>query len=240
MINKNSPIPVYYQLKNDILKKISEGLWKPGGCISSERELCEVYGVSRMTIRQAIGELVHEGVLLRIKGKGTFVCEDTLKQQDIMSFTEIIKKTGKSLRTEVLEFIEMETPEEYESIFSSDRLYKIKRKRIVDNECIALETVYTPVEYCGYVDKEMLNGSLFNILERAGYIVEYSESSIASIIMDNELREVFNVDNGVPILKISSKTYDHKNKMIFLEEAIYRSDKFLLQVNISRREGKIR
>jgi GntR family transcriptional regulator len=240
MIDKNSPIPVYYQLKNDILKKISEGLWKPGECISSERELCEAYGVSRMTIRQAIGELVQEGILLRIKGKGTFVCEETLKQQDIMSFTEIIKKTGKSLKTEILEFIEIDTPKELESIFSLNKLYKIKRKRIVDNECIALETVYVPVEYCGRIDKEMLNGSLFKILEEAGYIVEYSESSIASIIMDDELRELFKVDNDVPILKISSKTYDHKNKMIFLEEATYRSDKFLLQVNISRREGKIR
>ncbi|MDU3348564.1 MAG: GntR family transcriptional regulator, partial [Clostridium sp.] len=73
MIDKSSPIPVYYQLKNDLISKISEGVWKPGECIASERELCEIYGVSRMTIRQAIGELVQEGVLLRIKGKGTFV-----------------------------------------------------------------------------------------------------------------------------------------------------------------------
>ena len=86
MIDKNSPIPVYYQLKNDLTSKIAKGVWKPGECIASERELCEVYGVSRMTIRQAVGELVQEGVLLRIKGKGTFVCEQKLKQQDMMSF----------------------------------------------------------------------------------------------------------------------------------------------------------
>lgn len=239
MIDKNSPIPVYYQLKNDLIKKISEGLWKPGDCIASERELCELYGVSRMTIRQAIGELVQEGILMRIKGKGTFVCDQTLKQQDIMSFTDIIKKTGKTLESEVLEFIEIDTPEKYQSIFSSDKLFKIKRKRIVDNECIALETVYIPKEYCEKIDKNMLKNSLFKILESSGYSIEYSESSIGAILMDDELGRIFNVENMVPMLKISSKTFDQRNKIIFLEEAIYRSDKFLLEVNISRREGKI-
>ena len=233
MIDKNSPIPVYYQLKTDLTSKIAKGVWKAGDCIASERELCEIYGVSRMTIRQAVGELVQEGVLLRIKGKGTFVCEQKLKQQDMMSFTEIIKKTGNELVTEVLEFSTIETPEDFEDIFTLDNLYKIKRKRIVDKECIALETVYIPVDYCGYIDKEMLNGSLFSILEKFGYIVDYSNSSISAIIINEELKEIFGVDQEVPMLKVVSKTYDNKDKMIFLEEAIYRSDKYLLEVNIS-------
>lgn len=240
MIDKNSPIPVYYQLKNDLTSKIAKGVWKSGECIASERELCEVYGVSRMTIRQAVGELVQEGVLIRIKGKGTFVCEQKLKQQDMMSFTEIIKKTGNELITEVLDFEIIETPEDFEDIFTLDKLYKIKRKRIVDKECVALETVYIPVDYCGYINKDMLNGSLFKILEGFGYVVDYSTSSISAVIINDELKEIFEVDKNVPMLKTISKTYDNKDKMIFLEEAIYRSDKYLLEVNISRREGKIR
>ncbi|GAB6168939.1 GntR family transcriptional regulator [Clostridium carnis] len=240
MIDKNSPIPVYYQLKNDLIAKISQGLWKAGECIASERELCEIYGVSRMTIRQAIGELVQEGILLRIKGKGTFVCEQTFKQQDMMSFTEIIKQTGKDLKSEVVEFCKISTPENLAETFSLDELYKIKRKRIVDGECVALETVFIPVDYCGYIDEEMLKGSLFRILDEFGYVVEHSQSSIAAVIMNDELKDIFNVENEVPMLKIISKTFDKNNKLIFLEEAIYRSDKFLLQVNISMREGKIR
>ena len=102
MIDKSSPIPVYFQLKNDLVKKIAKGVWKPGECIASERELCEIYSVSRMTIRQAIGELVQEGVLTRLKGKGTYVCEQTVKQQDMMSFTEMIAFLLLSLQTESL------------------------------------------------------------------------------------------------------------------------------------------
>ena len=86
----------------------------------------------------------------------------------------------------------------------------------------------------------MLNGSLFKILEKFGYVVDYSTSSISAVIINQELKEIFEVDQEVPMLKVVSKTYDNKDKMIFLEEAIYRSDKYLLEVNISRREGKIR
>lgn len=239
MIDKSSPIPVYYQLKTDLVSKISAGVWKPGECISSERELCEIYGVSRMTIRQAIGELVQEGILLRLKGKGTFVCEHTVKQQDMMSFTEMTKSVGE-LKNQVIEFSKINTPESLEDIFPLEELYKIKRKRIVDNECIALETVYIPVDYCGYIDEKMLEGSLFKILEDFGYLVDYSDSSIKSIIANDNLKDIFKVGDNVPMLQIDSTTYDARNKVIFYEKAIYRSDKFILKVNISRREGKLR
>ena len=98
MIDKNSPIPAYYQIKQIILEKINNSEWKVGQCIASERELSEAYGVSRMTVRQALGELVQEGILLREKGKGTFVCEPKVTQKDMMSFSEIISKSGKSLK----------------------------------------------------------------------------------------------------------------------------------------------
>ncbi|BCL81712.1 GntR family transcriptional regulator [Ktedonobacteria bacterium brp13] len=71
------PLPRYYQLKEIMSEKISTGEWKPGGLIPSERELGEQYGISRMTARQAITELVNEGLLFREQGKGTFVSRIT-------------------------------------------------------------------------------------------------------------------------------------------------------------------
>ena len=239
MIDKNSPIPVYFQLKNDLVKKIAQGLWKPGECIASERELCEIYGVSRMTIRQAIGELVQEGVLTRLKGKGTFVCEQTVKQQDMMSFTEMIKQTGRELRTEVINFDIIDIPDAMQDTFMLDKVYKIERRRIVDNECIAVETVFIPVDYCGHINNEMLKGSLYKILEHFGYSISNSTSSIVAVDITDEIKEKFDTKENFPVLKIIGKTFANKNKVLFIEEALYRSDKFTLQVNISRREGEI-
>ena len=239
MIDKNSPIPVYFQLKNDLVKKIAQGVWKPGECISSERELCEIYNVSRMTIRQAIGELVQEGILTRVKGKGTYVCKQTVKQQDMMSFTEMIKQTGRELDTEVIKFEVIDTPDDMQDIFMLDKVYKIERRRIVDNECIAVETVFIPVDYCGHINEKMLKGSLYKILESFGYSISNSSSSILAVNITDEIKEKFGTDEDFPVLKMIGKTFANKNKLIFIEEALYRSDKFTLQVNISRREGEI-
>ena len=239
MIDKNSPIPVYYQLKNDLIKKIAKGVWKPGECISSERVLCEIYEVSRMTIRQAIGELVQEGILLRKKGKGTFVCEQKVNQKDMMSFTEMINQSGRKLDTKVIEFEVIDTPDDMQDIFILDKLYKITRKRIVDGESIALETVYIPVDYCGSINKEMLSGSLYKILEGFGYTITHSNSSIIAVNVNDEIRGLLECEKDTPILKTINKTFTSSDKLLFLEEAYYKSDKFTLQVNISRKEGEL-
>ena len=240
MIDKSSPIPVYYQLKEDILKKIREGVWKVGQCIDSERELSENSGVSRMTIRQALGELVQEGILVREKGKGTFVCEPKVKQKDMMSFSEIIKRTGRTLETKVIEFNKIPTPEDLTDTFSFEEVYKINRNRIVDGECIANEVVYIPSDYCGFINEEKLKGSLYKILEEFGYSVEYSESSMKAVITDVGNKKIFGVDEQVPLLQIIGKTINSDGKVLFVEEATYRSDKYILEVNILRREGKLK
>ena len=72
-IDRGVPIPYYYQLENLIRADIASGRYRPAGPILSERQLCEAYGVSRTTVRQAIARLVADGLLYHVKGKGTFV-----------------------------------------------------------------------------------------------------------------------------------------------------------------------
>lgn len=74
-IDKNVPIPYYYQLERLLRDDIAKGRWQQGEAILSERRLCEEYGVSRTTVRQAVNRLVQDGLLYHVKGKGTFVKE---------------------------------------------------------------------------------------------------------------------------------------------------------------------
>ena len=240
MIDKNSPIPVYFQLKEDILEKISQGYWKVGDCINSERELSEQYGVSRMTIRQALGELVQDGVLVREKGKGTFVCEPKVKQQDVMSFTDMIESSGGKLETEILEFEIIDTPCELLDILKDEKVYRINRMRKVDGECIANEIVHISPKICGDITEESLKGSLFKIIEKNGHFINHSESSISAIVMDDFYKKLFRVNRVLPLIRTFGTTLDENNNILFVEESIYRSDKYILQVNISRREGKLK
>jgi GntR family transcriptional regulator len=239
-IDKSSPIPVYYQLKEAVKEKINRGVWKVGQCIDSERELSEQYSVSRMTIRQALGELVQEGILHREKGKGTFVCEPKVKQQDIMSFSEMIKRMGLSLSTEVRAFKKIHTPESLLDLLPFEEVYQIDRSRIVEGEVVANEVIYIPCDYCGYIDEENLKYSFYDMLKEYGYVIDHSEASIQAVLMNDEYREIFKTEGNIPLLKSISKNITAEGKLLFVEESVYRSDKYILEVNIFRREGKIR
>lgn len=240
MIDKNSPIPIYYQLKEDIKQNIAKGVWKVGQCIDSERELSERYEVSRMTIRQALGELVHEGILVREKGKGTFVCDPKVKQRDMMSFSETIDKSRLSLETKVLKFERMPTPHEMQDLLHFDEVYLINRIRIVDGIRVANEIVYIPCDYCGYIDEKVLEGSLYKLIESYGYSIDHSEASISSIIMNDYYKELFKSQEQLPLIKIASKNITSDGIVLFFEESVYRSDKYILEVNIFRKEGRIK
>ncbi len=103
-IYRNSPLPRYFQLKEIMRERIRSGEWKPGELIPSERELSEKYGISRMTARQAITELVNEGLFYREQGKGTFVSQRKITQQliHLTGFTEDIRARGQRPGTKVL------------------------------------------------------------------------------------------------------------------------------------------
>ena len=104
IINKNIPIPLYYQLKQLILTDITEGVYKDGDLIPTEMELIEKYEVSRTTVRQAINDLVYEGYLTRKKGVGTFVCtpSEYINNQENYNISFQIKKNGYKLKTQLL------------------------------------------------------------------------------------------------------------------------------------------
>ena len=72
-VDRNSPIPIYHQLKTVLQEQIENGLWRPGDRLPTEQELCRMYNISRSPVRQALKELEYERVILRRPGLGTFV-----------------------------------------------------------------------------------------------------------------------------------------------------------------------
>lgn len=193
-----------------------------------------------MTVRQALGELVQEGVLYREKGKGTFVCEPKVKQRDIMSFSEMVEKIGLKLKTEILTFEKVHTLENLKNLLPYDEVYKLDRLRIVEGEVIAKELVYIPLQYLEGVERKKLEYSLYNILEEKGIFIDHSEASIQAILIDDNYKKLFRIEKDVPLLKSFSKNITNNGKLIFIEESIYRSDKYILEVNMLRKEGKIK
>lgn len=149
-IDKQSPLPIYYQIEAYLKQQIDDGLLKPGDTLPSEREFSEQFHVSRMTIRQAIMNLVNAGYLSRQKGRGTFVASQKIAMtlSGLTSFSEEIKHRGMRPLSCLLS---------YEVIPATDRIaqqlsipnqtpvYEMKRLRLADDHPLALETAYIPV-----------------------------------------------------------------------------------------------
>lgn len=238
-INKKSPVPIYYQLKQIILDKIKSGQWLPGTIISSERELSEMFEVSRMTIRQAINELVREGILYRERGRGTFVSQPRLAQSDVMSFTEAATNQGLEAATIVKSF-EIEVPDlnVMEKLGLQDRedVYYVQRLRMISGDIVGIEEIYLPVKLAENFQSLNLSLSLYSILkENYGYSIGRVQTSLEAIIPENDELKLFRVNEMVPLLKVNSVHITDNDLKLYYEESVYRSDKYILNVNIYRR-----
>src|SRR5258708_38361115 len=152
-IYRNSPLPRYYQLKEIMKERIRSGEWKPGDLIPSERELGETYGISRMTARQAITDLVNEGLFYREQGKGTFVSRNKITQQLIRltGFTEDIRARGQQPSTKVLSAQltpANEVTAERLRIQTGQIVFYLQRLRLADGEPLAIESSQLSFKGC--------------------------------------------------------------------------------------------
>ena len=101
-MDKNNKVPLYLQLVDDLIKKIENNTYKKDEKLPSERELCEMYGMSRITVRNALQELDRDNYIYKLHGKGTFVSSKTYKQNlvNLYNFTDEMKKIGKNAADE--------------------------------------------------------------------------------------------------------------------------------------------
>ena len=148
-INREIPIPLYYQLQNIILDMINSGELQPGDYIPTESELGQMYQLSRTTVRQAIMGLVMEGKLHRVKGKGTFVAKPKIVQdfmRKLEPFSAQIGRLGLVPSTKVLDMSCVEAPQEVTEVFGSkEPVIRLNRLRYADFEPIVVLSTYLPM-----------------------------------------------------------------------------------------------
>jgi GntR family transcriptional regulator len=240
VIDKNSPLPLYYQLEEQIKKTIESEELRPGDTLPSERELSENYQISRMTVRQAITNLVNKGYLFREKGKGTFVSNQKFEQnlQGLTSFTEDMKARKLVPGTKLLHFeifpVEQEIKERL-ALDEGELIYKIKRLRLANDEPIALETSYLPVKLIPGLTPEVLEKSLYLYIEDELHlkIGRATQTVEAALVNDEDIKQL-KVKKGVPILLIQRDTFLENGTPLELVMSSYRADKYKFKINIER------
>ncbi|MEH7492562.1 GntR family transcriptional regulator [Neobacillus niacini] len=232
MINKNSPVPIYHQLEEYIKQQIENGLLVEEASIPSEREYAQTFQISRMTVRQAINNLVSDGYLKRQKGRGTFVNKKKVEQelQGMTSFTEDMLSRGMIPSSTLLSFQIIPADKKTATdlrIEVNNFVYKIKRIRLADSAPMALETAYIPVELVPGLTEENSNLSLYQYIEdHLSLSISEATQEIEASIASSHDAEPLGINIGDPILLIERISYLQNEVPFELVESTFRADRY--------------
>jgi GntR family transcriptional regulator len=246
-IDKRSPVPMYYQIMRQLLEKINGGEFAVDSALPPERELAETYKVSRMTVRQAVAEMVSEGILVRRKGIGTFVAPPKLEQalSRLTSFTEDMTQRGMKAGARVISFEEI-VPEpsirKALDLGAEDKALECVRLRLADEEPMALETTTLPLAlYPGLKGQDLENRSLYRLLAvRWGIRLDYAIQSIEPACAAAYEASLLHVDPGTPLLLMHRVTYNQNGRAVEHVKSLYRGDRYKFIIELRQKSGALK
>lgn len=241
-VDKSDPLPAYVQIAHGIRALLRDGAVAPGTGLPPERVLCERYGVSRMTLRQAMGVLQREGLIECQRGRGTFVSVRRLQkqQQALRSFTEEIRARGAVPSTKVLSFRREEpTPpaREFFSMPEEGRVYLIERLRFIDQVPMALESVQLPCSLCPDLEHcDLVHDSLYRILEEDyGLKLADCQEEISAVQPSRAQKRLLQAPSSTAILLVCRRTRTAGEVPVEFAITAYRGDLYTALVHSVRR-----
>lgn len=232
-VQKDSPIPYYYQIEEWLRSQIEQGILKPGDLLPTEKALGEQLGVSRITIRQALKNLTDAGLVERRRAKGTFVAYPRtvvpFVRNQLRGLTEELSRDGLLVRSKVL--TQEVVPAAGEAMHAmqvpaNTPLFLIRRLRSVQNIPIVIETSYHPhARFPELLEMDLNNRSIYEILESKYQArpVQATDSFFAEIA-SKEVAQLLEIETGAPIMNFKRIARDRQGEIMEFTFSIYRAD----------------
>jgi len=237
----NSRSPKYFILKQKLQEKIASGGYDGEMMIESERELMETHQLSRITVRKAIDELVNEGYLYRIQGKGTYVKEGNRTQNLIRlsSCTEDVKRLGKVPSKKVMCFEKNPADEKMAHrlhLTEGEAVFKIGRITYADEEPLNYTTTYLPEKIFPGLEKyDLAQRSLYDIIETEYSIpLTKARRTIEAVLPYSQIAGYLGISETVPVILFHCITYGLvQGKEIPIEtfHCYYRTDQYRFYID---------
>lgn len=232
-LQNDSLIPLYHQLKERLKHSIDHRQWKPGDQIPSENQLMREYNVSRNTAKKAIEDLVQDGLLYRIQGKGTFVAKPKLQQSlmGLYSFSKVFKENGMVPKDIVLEIREVKPSAEIIEglqLANSENVIEMKRLRCVDDEPYILESSFLPKRVVPDMSQLERVGqiSLYDLLEQEfNVVVVKAKEAFEPVLIRPDESDYLQTKVGKPALLLERTAYDTNGTPVEFCRSIVRGDR---------------
>ncbi|MCD6443005.1 MAG: GntR family transcriptional regulator [Thermotogae bacterium] len=234
---ENEGIPLYRRLVKMIKKKIMDGELQPHTKLPSEREMCEKYGISRTTVRRAMSELIHEGLVYTSVGRGIYVAEPKFEKelQPLTSFTESMKRRGLSVSSKILDSGLIKADDRLArrlKVLPGTEVVKLHRLRYVEGIPTAIQYAYLPHHLCPDILKyDFSRFSLLKILKTVyGLKLAKAESEIEAGLASVEEAELLDLPIPSAVLIVEQTTYLDSGAVIEFVRSIFPGGRYRLYI----------
>ncbi len=241
-LHRDGPVPLYYQLKQLLKEQLANNDdYPPDSRIPGEEELAATHRVSRMTARQALTELVNEGVLYRRAGKGTFVARPKIERKlaRLTGYHEEMVNRGLQPGTRVLGESLVAAGRKVASslqILPDDKVLQIFRLRLADGEPMAIQTVHVPHDRCpNLINDDLTLFSLYRLLEQKyGLKLGHAQEKITATTASRQQASLLAIPKDAPLLQIERLTFLDSGFPIEYVESFYRADRYAYTTSLFR------
>lgn len=242
-------VPLYYQVEHVIRHRITNGDYAPGAQIPSENELSREMGVSRVTVREALRELVRENALIKVQGKGTFVTQQPATGLPGMKFTGFLEELYDQVQKVSVKDVNLSripVSDDIRNVLKLDsaqsELLRIKRLRFVNDAPYAFTINFLPLEIGEQItEKDLYRIPLLWILqEKLKIPITRAHETVEAAAADPEVSERLDISLLAPVMHVKRVMYTERDRPLELVESYYRADRYQYSVNLIRvqRDGK--
>jgi GntR family transcriptional regulator len=239
IIDKESPVPYYHQLKLYILGEIESGNWTSKQKLPSETEFCDHFGISRTVVRQAIKELQNQGHLSTEKGKGTYITQTKITTgfvQNLIGFHEDFTKRGFRVTTSILKQ-ELAPASQHIAdalkIGLNSPVITLSRLRMLNDEPSAHVTTYIPQLLCpDLLHMDLKNKSLYAYLKKRGLEIQRGHRYIGVSLANEYEASLLGVTVGSPLIELDSVSYLKDGRPLEYFHAFHRGDRTRFEVEL--------
>ena len=242
-IDRRSPLPLYYQLKEIIIEDLNAGVYPAGSVLPPEMQLVHAYNLSRATVRRAMQELEYEGYISRTPGRGTIVLREksALKRglSQLTSFTEDMKARGYEVAARVLEFDTVPAPAAVAKLLRlspETHVIHVIRLRYVQQLPVAINISYIRLPDGVSMAREELEraSSLYRLFETKRIPLLAADKTIEAIPADPDHARLLGVPHGAPLLQVEGVVTTLNDQPLEYHRVISRSDMYKYSLHLLR------
>jgi GntR family transcriptional regulator len=243
LLNAREAIPLYEMLRDFLRQQIEQGRYRPGEPIPSERELCREHRISRITVRQAIAGMIHDGQLVRKQGKGTFVARHKVNQglSRIVTFRRTVLDIGMNPSTRILSRGLLPADLEVANVLKLPDAGQVLRLVLLgrgdDQPLVVYESFFPPAigrKMAAEAEARERRNRPFSSYDlygrRTGVIPARVSQALEAVAADDHQARLLDVPPGTPLLRVTSIFTDREERPLELRRALYRGDFYKFSV----------